>query len=421
LAAAKDPAKPRTLADVRASSLKKYDLSVGPLSQIVDDVLGVTTGNLGIDYSIGVGGMPIGRCIELFGPPSSGKTTTALQSAAELQKIIRSGGDSTRGIGPDDAIVYMDYEQAMDPSYARALGLDVDHESFLFAQPDSLEQGANVARDYISTGKVRMFIWDSVAAMTPQAALEAETGKASVALQARGMSDFLKVWVPLLKEHQTTSVFVNHIMEVLDMGGGRRPGMPARTSTPGGRALKFYASVRVEYQQVQNIKGKVLDPLSNTEIDQVVATNVRVRVIKNKVAAPFKQCIVRVRYGRGFDNFWTALQILIAHKQIVYSSGYFYFEKVPALVHPDMSVQASGNKRPYVQGEASLFEFADEHEAWRDLVIAAAAEVIAADPLAAPAALVSEAERVEDPEQEVSPDEGLVSDEDIFGLESVDA
>lgn len=399
-----------SIADVLKTAYKKYDLHVGTLTSFAEEVPAITTGNIGIDKAIGIGGLPFGRCVELFGPPSSGKTTTAIQAAAELQKIILAGGDPVRRIEPDDVMVYCDYEHAFDIKYARALGIDVEHPSFLFAQPDWLEQGANVVRQLVATGKVRMVIFDSVAAMTPQAAMEAETGKANVALQARGMSDFLKAFNPLLHNNHCVGVFVNHIMELLDMGGGRKPGMPARTSTPGGRALKFYASVRVEYQQVQNLKSKVRDPLSNEEIDQVTATNVRVRVIKNKVAPPFRQAVVRVRYGKGFDNFWTALQVLISHKKIVYSSGYYYFERSPELVHPDMDVQASGNKRPYVRGETTIFTFADEHVEWRELMITAASAVLDADS----ESMLGDV----DPDPE---DEKLVSEADLMNVERVGA
>ena len=147
---------------ILAKAQKKYDLSVGPLSQIAQDATFISTGNIAIDHIIG-GGLPLGRSVELAGPPSSGKTTTALQTAAELQKIIIAGGDPSRGIKPDDKILYLDYEQTIDQSYAKALGLDIDHESFLLTQPDTLEDGANLAVELIGTGRVRLVIWDSVA------------------------------------------------------------------------------------------------------------------------------------------------------------------------------------------------------------------------------------------------------------------
>lgn len=409
----KEAGKPKTLADVLKDISKSYNLHVGSLASIADDVQAVSTGNLAIDNAIGVGGVPLGRSVELFGPPSSGKTTTALQAAAELQHIIINGGDATRGISADDVIVYLDYEHAMDKRYAKALGLDVDHPSFLFTQPDSLEQGANAALALIATGKVRMTIWDSVAAMNPEAALDAEIGQSLPAIQARVMSQFLRTLNSTLHTHNCASLFVNHIMEKMNIGGYQRPGMPPQTTTPGGRALKFYASVRLEYQQIGTVKGKVYDELSKEYIEQVVATNVKVKVVKNKIGPPFKQALVRVRFGRGFDNFWTALQVLIAHKRIVYSTGYFYFNHSPSLVHPDMNVQTTGTHRPYIQGEAAIFTFADQHPEWRGLCIVEATTVIQESDEALDA-ITPVIEESSDPEEEVAP----LSEEDLAPLAS---
>lgn len=367
-----------TVEEVLAAASKKYDLRVGSLSEIAEPVQSFSTGNLAIDHIIGCGGLPLGRSVELYGLPASGKSTTALQSAATLQQLIIAGGneDLTKGplVAADDRIIYFDYEHALDPEYALALGLNLDHPSFLFSQPDSLEQGANVARALLETGKVRLMIWDSVAAMTPSALLEAETGKATVALQARLMSTFLKTLTPALKEHRCTAVFLNHLMDMVDTGGSR-PGMPARTSTPGGRALKYYASLRLEFTQIKTLKTAVHDELSNEQIDQVTATNVKIKVIKNKVAPPFREAVVRVRFGRGFDNFYSAVQVLLAHKVLKAATGWYYFDRAPELVHVDMPVAANG-KGSYIRGEESLFDFADSHPEWRRQVIQMATEVL---------------------------------------------
>lgn len=366
--------KQDSLAALRAKLAKKYDTQLGAMSSIAKDVEAITSGNMAIDHVLGVGGLPRGRCIELYGPPSCGKSTTALQTAAAFQQKIREGVPGYAG----KAILYMDHENAMDPEYARALGLDVDdEETFIFAQPDSLEASANISRELVASGGIGLAIYDSVAAMTPMKALEAETGKASVAIQARLMSDFLKAYVAMLNETQTTAIFLNHIAEVIDMGGGGRPGVK-RYTTPGGRALKFYASVRVEYQQQKNIVQEVTDDLTMEKQKQVRATDVRVRVVKNKVAAPFKQCTVRVRYGKGFDNGYTALQVLVGHKKIVKGDGgYYFFEKVPELVTDDMDRQTTGNKRPYIRGEHNVFAKMDEDPEWRDKFLRLAEETVA--------------------------------------------
>lgn len=355
---------------ILAKAQKKYNLAVGSLSQIAQEAVFVSTGNIAIDHIIG-GGLPLGRSVELAGPPSSGKTTTALQTAANLQKIIIAGGDPEKGIKADDKILYLDYEQTIDQTYAKALGLDIDHESFLLTQPDTLEDGANLAVELIKTGRIRVVIWDSVAAMMPSAKSEAEIGKSLPAVQAKLMSDLGQKLNPLLYEHRTLNIFVNHLREVLDMSGRRPAHLGPKLSTPGGVALKFYASVRVEYKQVGQVKEKQIDQLSGEEVETPGSTNVEVKVTKNKVAPPFKKAVVRVRFGRGFDNFWTALQILLAGKQIMYSTGYYYFHRVEehGLAPEWMDRAKTGTRRPNIRTDANLFKAADVHPEWREAVI----------------------------------------------------
>lgn len=386
---------------------KKYKTGVGPLSKIAQEATWVTTGNLAIDSICG-GGFPLGRQVELAGPPSSGKTTTALQTAAALQKKIIEGGDPALGIKGDDKILYLDYEQTIDQEYARALGLDIDHESFLLAQPDTLEDGANLAVELISTGRIRLVIWDSVAAMTPSAKASAEIGKSLPAVQAKLMSDLGQKLNPLLYEHQTLNIWVNHLKEVMDMTG-RRPAHlgPAKT-TPGGVALKFYASLRLEYKQVGQVKEKMIDPLSNEEVETPGATNVEVKVTKNKVAPPFRKAVVRVRFGRGFDNFWTAMQILVAGKQVMYSTGYYYFHKLEEEgLAPDWMPRAqTGKQRANLRGDKVLFAQADAHPEWREAVIAYAAKFAKENATTLSAITPQEQEEAEAEEQEL---DGLLS------------
>ena len=357
---------------VLAAAKKKYDLTVGPLSEVAEPVQAVSTGNLAIDSIIGVGGFPLGRSIELYGLPSCGKTTLSLQAAATLQKLIKNGGNDDSSVGPlvkpTDRIVYFDYEQALDRTYAEALGLDMEHSSFLFAQPDNFEDGANLARALVETGEVRLLIWDSVAAMTPKTVLEKDTGEATVAVRARLLSSFMQTLTPLLKENHCISIFLNHEMEVF--GGATRPGAPVRKTTPGGRALKYHASLRIEFTAIKQLKRSVRDPLTNSEVDQIAGSNVLVKVVKNKVSSPFKEALVRVRFGQGFDNFFSALQVLIGHKQITLATGgRYYFDRVPGLAHEDMSIVKD---RPCIHGEDAVFEFADSHPEWREAMIEAA-------------------------------------------------
>jgi hypothetical protein len=151
-------------------------------------------------------------------------------------------------------------------------------------------------------------------------------------------------------------------MDVIDTGFAPR-GIK-RTTTPGGRALKFYASMRIEFQQISTVKGKVINVLTNEETDQVVSTNVKVKVVKNKVGAPFRECTVRVHLGKGFDNFWSAVQVLTAYKKITTGSGYYYFDKLPNLVHADMEESAKG--KPYIRSEHVLLNFAKQNPDWAE-------------------------------------------------------
>jgi recombination protein RecA len=372
----------KSFEDVIKEADKKFDLRISTLADIAEDVQALSTGNIAIDHLTGVGGLPLGRSVELYGPPSCGKTTTAVQTCVTLQRIIKAGGniDPTKGpiVAPDSKIVYFDYEHATDPVYLAALGLDIEHPSFRFAQPSTLEAGANVARALVETGELRLMVWDSIAAAVPSPKAEAEIGKSLPAIAAKLYADFLSSLNEPLHRNNCTALFLNHLAEAMTMG--QRPGMPPLTTTPGGRALKFYASVRLEYKAQGGVKEKYVDPLTQEEIEQVTATNVRVKVVKNKVGPPFRQALVRVRWGRGFDNFWSALQILIAHKRITYSAGFFYFEKQVDLIHEEMSRQTTGNKRPYIRGEKAIFEFADTHPQWRAAVIEAAGAVLAAEP-----------------------------------------
>jgi recombination protein RecA len=357
---------------------KKYDFQIGQLDNLVEDAKFVTTGNLAIDYSIG-GGIPLGRTIEFHGPPSSGKTTAALQVAAELQKIIIKGGDPARGIKPDDRILYLDFEQAMDKVYAANLGLDVNHETFLFGQPDTLEAGCNATLELLKTGRVRLVIIDSVAAMNPSAKAEAEIGKSLPAVAAKLLKDFGATLNSVLSNANASVIFINHLIEKFDMGGARRPGMPAATTTPGGIALKFFASVRVEFKQIRQNMGTVIDPLTNEEVRQPTSTDVKVKVVKNKVAPPFRECVVRVRLGLGFDNFWTALQILLANKKIMHEGGMYYFHNIEAegYAPPWMERAKTGTHRPYIRGEANVFIAGDEDDVWREGLIGYARGVAA--------------------------------------------
>lgn len=360
---------------IMANALKKYDMRVGTLADTISDERWISTGNMLLDYAVGQG-FPLGRSVELYGPPSCGKTTTALQAAASLQKIIRSGGDAALGIAEDDMILYMDYEGAMDKDYAIALGLDVFHESFAIAQPDTLEDGANFVIEMLNTGKVRMVIFDSVAMMNPSAKADAEIGKSLPAVQAKLMTDFGNNLNTVLKKNNALCIYLNHEKELMEMGG--RPGAAPRRSTPGGKALKYFVSVRVRFSQIGNNREEYTDPITNEKKNRITSTDVAIKVEKNKVSNPFREAKVRVRFGRGFDNFWSALQVLIAQKKIVSNAGRFYFHRVADLdLAPEwMAREKQGTERPYIWGAQSVLDAADEHEDWREGLILLAEELV---------------------------------------------
>ena len=368
------PPEPVPMAAVLAEITKRHAVPIGSLSDVVTPVTGLSTGNLAIDYVTGVNGLPVGRLTELYGPPSSGKTTTALQAAAGLQQQIITAGR-------DEYILYLDFEHALDGQYAASLGLNVEHPSFLLAQPHWLEQGAEVILFLLTTGKIRLAIIDSVAAMTPKALLEGDFDQRTAAMnRARLLAGLLQRLTALTHEQHCACVFVNHLMEAVEMTGAPRPGMPARTTTPGGKALKFYASLRLEYKQVGQVKGNTTDVLQAATIAQTVATHVKVTCTKNKVASPYRRAEVRITDGHGFDNAWSAIQVLLAYRTISFASGgRFYFDT--ALAHEDMEHAKDG--RPYLRGEGTLLTFANTHPGWRDLLVAAALDLIAVNGAAA--------------------------------------
>jgi recombination protein RecA len=346
---------------------KKHGLSIGSFSEVVKKTIGLSTGNIGIDYVAGVGGMPQGRMTELYGLPSSGKTTTALQAAAGLQKRIIAEGT-------DEYILYLDFEHALDLDYAGDLGLNLEHPSFVLAQPNWLEQGAEIGLTLIGTGKVRMSIWDSVAAMTPKVLLDGDFDQRTAAMnRARLMSGLCQRLVALIDEQNCAVVMINHLMEAVEITGGGRPGMPPKATTPGGKAVKYYSSLRLEYRQIKNTKGKQSDALTGATTEQISQTLVKVKCVKNKVANPFREVEVLSRFGMGFDNFWSALQVLLAHNEITTAStGRYYF---PAdLIQEHMETAANGQR--FIRGEQNLLAFADLHDQWRAQVIDKAASIV---------------------------------------------
>lgn len=317
-----------TLSQLRTGKNKE---PIGTLDEF-KPVEGLTTGNLLLDAVTGVGGLPKGRITELIGPPSSGKTTCALQTAAKLQQ---AGG----------YVMFVDYEYALDKDYAEALGIDTKADSFIYLWPKNFEHGANLFRKLLDTGELGMGIFDSVASMVTKREIESDTGTAEVMERAKLMHQFCRQIVGKLQQTDCAAVFLNHVMDKADLSPmGKQmaaQGIKQKTS-PGGKALPFYGSLRMEFQQIGTVKEPGVDELSQEASKIANSVKTKVTVLKNKVGDPFRTAELRVRFGKGFSQPHAVLSYLVAQGIIKASAGVYKYP--PELQIDDMPPKGETNQ-----------------------------------------------------------------------------
>ncbi|MFA7561003.1 MAG: recombinase RecA [Candidatus Izemoplasmatales bacterium] len=284
----------------------------------VMDIESISTGSIAVDQALGIFGYPRGRIVEIYGPESSGKTTFALHAIAEAQK---AGGYAA----------FIDAEHALDAGYARNLGVDVDQ--LILSQPDTGEQALEIAEALIRSGAIDLVVIDSVAALVPEAEIRGEMGDSHVGLQARLMSQAMRKLSGALSKSKTIAIFINQIREKVGIMFGNPE------TTPGGRALKFYSSVRLEIRRGEQIKEGV----------DIVGNKARVKVVKNKVASPFKTCEVDIIFGKGISKVGEVVDIA-SEMEIIKKSGSWYAYK-------DNKIgQGRENVKKYLEENNDLYE-----------------------------------------------------------------
>jgi len=314
------------LSDITGKMRKKFgDDSISNFDT-VRPVESISSGSILLDRATGVGGFPRGRLVEIFGVESSGKSTLAMSAGVNCQKI---------GL----PVLYLDFEHSFDPTYAEVIGLSLSPDLFIHSMPNTMEQGLGLVGEFVEAGVVGMVIVDSVAAMVTTSEAEAEIGKVFIAPQAKALGQILRILVPKIDSSKTSVLFVNHVHEMI----GTK--VPIKT-TPGGKALKFYAGLRVELQPAGTEKGKVVDYVTGEIEEGIAFSKIRIRVIKNKVARPFLSGWTYLTPGKGIDDRLTVLEVAEARGLVIRKGAWYTF--------PDL--------KDSIQGQAAVLTYFDDHD-----------------------------------------------------------
>ena len=306
-------------------------MKLGEATSMAIDV--ISTGSIGLDIAVGIGGLPKGRIIEVYGPESSGKTTVALHTVAEAQK---QGGIAA----------FIDAEHALDPVYAKALGVDIDN--LIISQPDTGEQALEIAEALIRSGAIDIIVVDSVAALVPRAEIEGDMGDSHVGLQARLMSQALRKLTGSIKKSNCVAIFINQLREKVGIMFGNPE------TTTGGRALKFYSSIRMDVRRIESLKAN----------GEVVGNRTRVKVVKNKIAPPFREAEFDIMFGKGISREGDILDLGVTSNVVQKSGAWFAYNgdkigqgrenaKIYLSEHPDIMEEIEQKVREHFAVDVS--------------------------------------------------------------------